>query len=166
MTPTPFELIQLVISAAGGSALIVAGLAGWLGKVWADRIMRSQTLLQDIDLDLRNRRIGAYLLLWKCTALLPKWPKAFGVSYSQLMQFSETLRTWYFETGGMYLSRSTHRDAYTPLQDHLMQVLSGVQQDCMLNVVTDAHYESIRAHCSALRTALAADIESRREGPA
>jgi hypothetical protein len=160
------EIIVTIVSAIGGSALVVAGLAAWLGKVWADRISQSQKLLQDIDLDLRTRRIGVYDRLWKSTALLPKWPKAKGVTYSQLMQFSETLRTWYFETGGMYLSRSTHRDAYSPLQDELMRVLSGIEPEHMVDAITDAHYEAVRVRGSALRTALATDIESRREGPA
>jgi hypothetical protein len=96
---TSLEIIMTVITAAGGSAVIVAGLVAWLGKVWADRIAQAQKLLQDIDIDLRNRRIVVYGSLWKSTALLPKWPKASGVTYEQLMQFSESLRSWYFETG-------------------------------------------------------------------
>jgi hypothetical protein len=159
---TAFEIIATVITAAGGSAVIVAGLAAWLGKVWADRIAQSQKLLQDIDLDLRKRRIEVYAELWKATALLPKWPKATGVTYEQLLQFSGALRTWYYEKGGMYLSRSTHRDSYSPLQDTLAEIL----QDNKSGLISDQHYESIRRRCSALRTALAGDIESRREGPA
>src|SRR5574341_188999 len=159
---TPFETIATVITAAGGSAVIVAGLAAWLGKVWADRITQSQKLLQDIDLDLRKRRIEVYGELWKATSLLPKWPKATGITYEQLLQFSVSLRSWYFEKGGMYLSRSTHRDGYSLLQDTLAKIL----QDNKTGIISDEHYESIRSCCSALRTALAGDIESRREGPA
>lgn len=154
------ELVATIVSAAGGSAVIVAGLAAWLGKLWADRITQGQKRLLDIDVDLRIRRIGVYAELWKSTALLPMWPRAAGVTYEQLMRFSEALRTWYFETGGMFLSRSTHRDAYSPLQEALREVL----QSHPTGVVSDAHYEFIRKRCSALRTALAGDVESRREG--
>lgn len=28
----------VLIASAGGTAVVLAGLAGWLGKVWADRI--------------------------------------------------------------------------------------------------------------------------------
>lgn len=159
---TSLELITMTLSAVGGSAVIIAGLVAWLGKLWADRITRAEKLLQEIDVDLRKRRIEVYAALWKSTSLLPMWPKAPGVTYQQLMRFSESLRTWYFEIGGMYLSRSTHANAYAPLQQELKELLETHPS----GVITDAHYESIRRRCSALRSALASDIESRREGPA
>jgi hypothetical protein len=154
------EIITAVIAAAGGSAVIVAGLAAWLGKVWADRIAQAQKLMQSIDLDLREKRVAVYPALWKETALLPKWPRATGVTYEDLRRFSETLRDWYFHTGGMYLSRSTHGNAYSPLQDELASVL----ETNPTGPVSADDYERVRKRCSALRTALAGDIESRREG--
>jgi len=155
------EIIVTVLTAAGGSAVIIAGLAAWLGKVWADRIAQTQNLLQEIDIDLRTRRIGVYEDLWKSTAILPKWPKATGVTYEQLRLFSEALRNWYFEKGGMYLSCSTHKTAYCPLQETLEEVL----RKHRLGPISGEDYDAIRERCSALRTALAGDIESRREGP-
>lgn len=157
----PTEIVLTVVTAAGGSAVIVAGLAAWLGKVWADRIAQNQKLLVDIDVDLRKLRIPVYQELWSTTSLLPKWPKATGVTYEQLLTFSQTLRKWYFERGGMYFSRSTHDKAYGPLQDTLADVLKTNKS----GVVSEEHYESIRVSCSVLRSALANDIESRREGP-
>jgi len=159
---SPVEIILTVISAAGGSAIVVAGLAAWLGKVWADRIAQNQRLHADIDVDLRKRRIRVYRELWSATSRLPKWPKASGLTYEQLLTLSETLRDWYFMKGGMYFSRSTHDKAYSPLQDALAEVLSAKSS----GVVSDADYEKIRRCCSTLRSALADDIESRREGPA
>ena len=158
---TPAEIITTVLAAAGGSAVIIAGLAAWLGKVWADRIAQTQRLMQDIDIDLRTKRIAVYEELWKSTAILPKWPRNKDVTYEQLLQFSETLRTWYFQKGGMYLSLSTHNNAYGPLQDALADVLKTQKS----GEVSGEDYEKIRLRCSALRTALASDIESRREGP-
>ena len=157
----PLEIILTVLTAAGGSAVVLAALAAWLGKVWADRIAQNQKLNADIDVDLRVRRIDVYQELWSCTSLLPKWPKASGVTYQQLLAFSQTLRDWYFMKGGMYLSRSTHDKAYSPLQDALAEVLKSNSS----GAVSDEHYERIRRACSTLRTALAGDIESRREGP-
>jgi len=127
------EIILTVLGAAGGTGVIMAGLSAWLGKVWADRIAQAQKLAGDIDLDLRKRRIDLY----------------------------EELKTWYFQRGGMYLSRTAHRDAYSPLQDTLANIL-GTQST---GPISDQHYELVRDRCSALRTALANDIESRREGP-
>lgn len=155
------EIILTVLTAAGGAAVVLAALAAWLGKVWADRIAQNQKLHADIDVDLRVRRIDVYQELWTATSLLPKWPKASGLTYEQLLTFSQTLRDWYFMKGGMYFSRSTHDDAYGPLQDALAEVLKSNSS----GVISDEHYEQIRRACSTLRSALAGDIESRREGP-
>lgn len=156
------EIILTVLTAAGGTGVVVVGLSVWLGKVWADRISQTQQLLGQIDIDLRDKRIAVYKGLWQSTALLPKWPREPGVTYEQLFGLSKTLRTWYFEGGGMYLSRTTYRDAYAPLQD----TLAGVLATHTTGAISDEHYDLIRTRCSTLRGALANDIESRREGPA
>jgi hypothetical protein len=158
---TPAELILTVLTAAGGVGVIVAGLAAWLGKVWADRIAQSQKLIGEIDIDLRAKRIPVYAELWKATSLLPKWPRATDVSYEQLGELSKTLRRWYYHSGGMYLSQTTHRGAYSPLQDAIGKLLV----EGKTGMLSDADYDKIRDCCSALRSALANDIESRREGP-
>ena len=144
---TPTEIIMTALTAAGGSAVIVAGLAAWLGKVWADRIAQTQKLMQEIDIDLRTKRIGVYEELWRSTAILPKWPKATGVTYEQLLLFSESLRTWYFQKGGMYLSFSTHKNAYGPLQDALADVLrTRTSAQCPMKITR--RYGVAAAHCA------------------
>ena len=166
------ELVRMVVLSAGGAATVVAGLAGWLGKVWSDRILQAQKSLADsllqsqkltgeIDSDLRKRRIDAYAPLWKATGLLPQWPRASDVTYAQLQDLSRQLRAWYYEMGGIYLSRSSHRDAYSPLQDALKEL----GQAGKSGVISETDYNDVRKLCSRLRTALANDIESRREGP-
>jgi hypothetical protein len=157
---TPLEVVAAVISAAGGSAVIVAGLAGWLGKLWLDRITSLHKLLGEIDIDLRKRRIDVYAELWTLTSVLPKWPKDENVTYEQLRLFSQALRNWYFERGGMYLSRTTHSEGYSSLQDKLQLVLSCEKS----GKLSESDYEIVRDRCSFLRTCLASDIQSRREG--
>jgi hypothetical protein len=158
---SPAEIILTVIASAGGAGVVVAALSAWLGKVWADRLSQSQKLLGEIDLDLRKRRIEAYAPLWKATGLLPQWPRAQGLSYDDLFGLSARLRQWYYETGGIYLSRSSHRNAYAPLQE----AIAGLHRQGRSGPLSDTDYDAVRRLCSALRTALADDIESRREGP-
>jgi hypothetical protein len=166
------ELVKTVLLSAGGAAALVAGLAGWLGKVWSDRMLQAQKTLSDsllqnqklvgeIDLDLRKRRIEAYAPLWKASGLLPQWPRAVGVTYEQLQELSRSLRAWYYEAGGIYLSRSAHRDYYSPLQEALNELGRAKKS----GVISDSDYDAVRKLCSRLRTAMANDIESRREGP-
>jgi hypothetical protein len=42
------EIVQAVLTAAGGSAIVIAGPAGWLGTVWAKRIARDQEFLLEV----------------------------------------------------------------------------------------------------------------------
>ena len=117
-----------------------------------------------IDVDLRTKRIAVYETLWTHTKVLPKWPREQGVTYEQLLEFTHTLRSWYFTGGGMYLSRTTQRHGYAPLQDALERVL-GQGKTGPLSHSNPDDYEAIRSKCSNLRSLLAADIESRRESP-
>jgi hypothetical protein len=153
------SFVVAALGAAGGSAVVVAALAGWLGSVWKERIARVETLLGQIDTDLRAHRLKVYPELWQSMAFLPKWPRDDSVSYEQLLEFSKTLRQWYFYTGGMFLSRSSQRDGYAPLQDTIAAILQA-KPSGPLSVV---HYDEVRERCSRLRTLLTADIESRRE---
>lgn len=59
-----------ILTALGGGAVIVLGFSGWLGKIWAGRLMAEQTAghnraLADLEADLReraDRRSQAYRL--------------------------------------------------------------------------------------------------------
>lgn len=155
-----FEIVAVILSAAGGSAVIIGGLVGWLGKLWLDRITNLQKLLAEVDIDLRKSRIDFYQELWEITAVLPKWPRNKEASYEDLHQLSESLRDWYFKKGGMYLSRTTHTEGYIPLQDTLMEILDR----SVTGKLSDADYDIVRDRCSTLRSFLAGDIQSRREG--
>jgi hypothetical protein len=170
MTPT-----EIITSLVGGTALtgVVAALSAWLGNVWATRIAdaekavlekeieRLKTELQflsQIDLDLRTRRIPHYAQIWSRLKLLPKWPRNQELTYSDLQDLSKQLREWYFQEGGMFLSREAFDNGYRPLQEALTDIFKVKQE----GLVSDIDYEQIRQRCSTLRTALTDDIQSRR----
>lgn len=161
MNASLFEVVLAILAAIGGGGAVVVALAAWLGKVWADRLSAQQKYIGEIDLDLRKRRIEAYAKLWQYTSLLPKWPRAEDVTYEQLTELSRALRQWYYETGGMYLSRTTHDQGYGPLQGTIAKVVG----EGRTGPLSPADYEAVRQRCSALRSLLAADVESRRDSP-
>jgi hypothetical protein len=146
------------MTALGGTGVVILGLATWLGKVWCDRIAQSEKLRGEIDLDLRKRRIDAYKLIWKATAILPAWPKDPKVTYGHLDTFSSELKDWYFKTGGIFLSYNAHHKGYIPLQEAI-ETLNVQDKSVSL---TDNDYKTIREKCSQLRTLLTQDIQSRR----
>jgi len=161
METSMLEVAMAILAAVGGGGVVVMLLAGWLGKIWLDRILSAQKFAGEVDLDLRQRRMQVYPELWKATSLLPKWPYDETVTYEQLRELSNALRRWYYETGGLYLSRTTHEKAYGPLQGAITSAIS----DGKTGRLSREDYEAVRRRCSLLRSHLAADIESRRDSP-
>ena len=156
------DLVTALLASLGGGLVAAGALATWLGSVWKDRIARTEAALIQVDVDLRLRRIEVYKPLWELTALLPRWPRDTEVTYEQLLAFTQSLRDWYFAGGGMYLSRTTHRDGYYPLQQELERVLSQGRTGKLCQRSPD-DYGAIRDRCSTLRSHLAEDIASRRD---
>lgn len=114
-------------------------------------------ILESSDTDLRTRRIEAYRPLWLFTAKLPQWPRA-ELSCGDLLQLSRDLRDWYFNSGGLFLSRSAMR-RYRLLQDALTAF---ADEDPRARLESD-EYDEVRHLCSRLRTQLTNDVRSRRE---
>ena len=156
------DFISALLASLGGGLVAAGALATWLGSVWKERIARTEAALIQVDIDLRLRRIKVYKPLWELTALLPRWPRDPEVTYAQLLGFTEALRQWYFAGGGMYLSRTTHKNGYYPLQEELERVLVQKKTGVLSHESPD-DYGAIRDRCSTLRTHLAADIASRRD---
>ena len=157
MQPTLTELLTTVLVAVGGGGLIVAALASWLGKVWADRIGHAVRVGGEIDLDLRRRRIEAYASLWRMTGRLPS-ARDTGITHDGLEQLAHELRAWYYDVGGFLLSRDAHDRGYGPLQGTIATVL----RDGVGGSLTPSEYDAVRKRLSVLRACLTDDIASRR----
>ena len=53
---TIFQSIEVIIGALGGGAVVVFALSGWLGKLWAERLMRDSINEQEKNLEnIRNK---------------------------------------------------------------------------------------------------------------
>jgi hypothetical protein len=113
-----------------------------------------------IDTDLRARRIAMYEELWRCTGLIPLWPRNPALRCEDIATLSTTLKEWYFGKGGMYLS-GTARKSYGDVQETIHNVLA----KSPTGAVSGDDYEEIRKRCSTLRTELTEDLLSRREAP-
>jgi hypothetical protein len=169
-----------IIAAAGGAGVIIVGVAGWIGKALLDRMTEANkraseieltarrqllSLTGEIDIDMRKLRLQCYPELWKATELLPRWPRADNISFEDLKALRDTLKEWYFNKGGMFLSETTFQGAYVPLQEELTKEISKDLSGRLPSDHYDDIYDRIRERCSALRSGMVNDIESRREGP-
>lgn len=169
---------DFIFGAASGSAIVVV-----LGVLFANRILdqiiksvdkglesalkraeeahkQSLELLAGFDIDLRERRIKVYEELWQKMELLPIRPRADNVSYKELMGFNMALRDWYFQKGGIYLSRNTQK-AFASLQGIIAEILKTKPS----GILKDKDYDAIAGICSSLRTEMTTDILSRKAAP-
>jgi hypothetical protein len=170
---------EAILGGATGGAAIAIVLAVLFFKLLADKIalaaeQRFESALKraeelhrvllaaatTVDSDLRAHRIEVYSELWKKTGLLPQWPRNQQLTYQQLRQLTTDLRDWYFEHGGMYLSRNA-RDAYGKVQEAMGSVLTAHED----GVVSELDYDAVRTQCSTLRSELTEDLLSRRGAP-
>jgi hypothetical protein len=136
---------------------VFAALLGIAGLVVGALINHLLAGRQGVDAAIRERRLAVYKELWLKTDVLPKWPRKLETSRAELKKFSEDLRNWYFNEGGMFLSESS-RKAYGALQKRLND--SDIAQGS--GSVSGEQYDSLQKRCSKLRTELAHDLLSRK----
>ena len=112
------------------------------------------------DTDLRDKRIPQYLALWKLLEDLAKYARPKQLTFDDLYKLTASLRQWYFEQGGLFLSEKS-RDRYFALQDAIEKVLD-IKGQPGAAMVDDGTYECLRKSCSDLRTALTRDVGTRK----
>jgi hypothetical protein len=131
------------------SGLGAAALSGWvtLRKVRRD-------LEAAYDSDLRGKRLDHYLALWprfSCLAIT----KREMLTHAVLQDFSDDLRSWYFNEGGLFMSRASQY-FYNQLQRKIASSLSAGED------LDEGDLGEVRFLASSLRTRLTEDIGSRR----
>jgi hypothetical protein len=136
-----------------GAAAITAILAALLAAA-GTYISTRRDLQLKFDASLRDLRIDAYKTLWAHLAVLRKYAREERLTGEDLRKLSGDLSTWYFDTGGIFLSPDT-RTAYFNLQD-VLEVLSE------RNRLDDDDEEFVRLVSSRLRTAMTFDVGTRR----
>src|SRR4051794_40183183 len=96
------------------SAALLAGVVG-LVAYWFKSL---RELKLKYDAELRSARLPRYRSLWAALEPLAKYGRARGttLSRSDAATLSRRLKTWYFQTGGVYLSMDA-RNAYFALMN-------------------------------------------------
>ncbi len=139
--------------------VIAALLAGLLTYLITSLRLRRE-LEAEYDLDLRGKRIEAYSKLWKLLQPLAKYAREKPFDLGKANALTKELRIWYFEDGGLLLSGEA-RDAYFKVQDALT---AASQKKSEIAGEDLPDFKKIRKLASALRTALATDVGTRKRG--
>jgi hypothetical protein len=160
-------ILEGLTGGAAGAAIAFTLLKSIAEKRFDSALRRAEevhhsllTTANTIDTDLRAHRIEVYTELWKMTRLVSRWPRNHNLTHRELQHFTEQLRSWYFERGGIYLSASA-RSAYGQVQESLEAIVKN-GEDLKVN---DADYDTVQGRCSELRSQLTSDLLSRREAP-
>lgn len=157
----PFQAGRGILAprmSALAASLVVAAATAALAIVGTYFTTR-RNLAATFDTSLRDLRIAAYAILWKDLEALAKYARLEPLDKEEAAALAATLKTWYFGTGGLYLSERTRQD-YFALLDGLETVATDVKD--RLRPEDD---EFLRVLGSRLRTGMTADVGTRRTYP-
>lgn len=79
-------------------------------------------LTAEYDKELRQERLEVYKTLWALLKPLARYSPEGPLTYQLVKDTSERMRDWYFEAGGIYLSRTT-RNPYFELKAAMQEVI-------------------------------------------
>lgn len=133
-------------------ALVFGGVIGVIFKYIYD--YRIVVLKQ-----LWGKRYQSYRKLLRLTGILPLYPVDPDVTYDALFKRSEELRDWYFEEGGLLLSKRA-RDRYFAVQEKIQALMDEPTREAHRKV-TPEDYNTTRKLFSSLRTEMTQDLMSR-----
>jgi len=113
-------------------------------------------LAVEYDKELRATRLRVYQKLWPVLKPLARYSAERPLSREIAKETSEKMRDWYFDKGGIYLSRHT-RKPYFELKEALQHVIDGEGDAVQPRLVARVHHAGTR-----LRAELSNDIGTRR----
>ena len=143
------------------SVTVIVALIGIVSTVTAAVVNGALAIRSKAGEDVRAGRLQAYPQVWQLTSHVSRWPVA-TLTHRQAADWHRAMRQWYYDApaaGGLYLSENA-RARYGDVQELLAIYLDGVPEDD--GAFPGDVYDSLRDACSALRTALTEDLQSRR----
>jgi hypothetical protein len=147
------------------STPLLIALIGIAGTVLGALVNGALATRAKINEEMRQLRLDSYPLLWQLTSSFSRWPRMTN-TYTDLEEFHRWFRSWYYETGGLHLSENS-RARYGEVQELMAAHLGAPEGQPMPaqpnGPIPDRVYSGILEACSALRTALTEDLESRRQ---
>jgi hypothetical protein len=146
---------------AGWQDVAVSGAFGVVFGGATAAIKGALTTRSKTGEELRERRLNAYTPVWMKTATISRYPPA-DITWADLEGLHLALRSWYFTTGGIFLSEHT-RDRYFDVQELLNVYLESRRTGGPAGAVEPADYDAIASTCSAFRTAMTEDLATRRQ---
>jgi hypothetical protein len=112
-----------------------------------------------IEPEVRRLRTESYIELWKLLVALARYDLPQPVDVEVVKKLSVSMRNWYFEKGGLFLSENS-RGPYFELKDVLRKVMRDPQHQ-MNEPLSNEEVGEIIAVASKLRANLSRDLGTR-----
>ena len=114
------------------------------------------------DKELRDHRLAAYKQLWKLLKPLARYSPEAPVTYQIVKETSESMRDWYFDQGGIFLSRES-RNPYFELKEMMQRIIDDQELQKEKDRLLDANrLQPLHHQGTVLREALSNDIGTRQ----
>jgi hypothetical protein len=150
------------------NSVLIGAVAGLLSAVithFATRAKIRLDLAAEYDKGLQESRLAAYKVLWEMFERLARYGRDEPITYAILRDISGKSKTWYFRTGGIYLTRASAAP-YFAWKAAMQPVLDDAELAKRPDAPIPKDYTEtiniiVRA-ASTLRTSLSEDIGTRR----
>ena len=117
----------------------------------------------EYDKELRQERLAVYQDLWKRLKPLARYSVERPLTRQVVRATSDSMRDWYFDVGGIYLSQRT-RGPYFDLKEAMQLVIDSPEwRKEPDQVLPDQTLQPLLKCGSALREALSNDIGTRQQ---
>jgi len=146
-------------------SILIGGAAGLISAVithFSTRAKIRLDLAAEYDKQLQESRLEVYKILWGMLEPLARYGRDKPVTHAVLRAISDQTRSWYFQKGGIYLTKRSRKPYFK-----WKEVMQPLLDDPNLAAQPDREIDKVRldatvAAGSALRTALSDDIGTKR----
>jgi|SoiMetStandDraft_2_1073263.scaffolds.fasta_scaffold81063_3 hypothetical protein len=115
----------------------------------------------EYDKELHSNRLTAYKELWPRLKPLARYSVERPITYQVVKDTSEKMRDWYFDVGGIFLSRAS-RKPYFALKDEMQKIIDDeALQKEPGKALGKKRLQSIHDFSRDLREALSNDVGTR-----
>src|SRR6185295_3376603 len=142
---------------------LVSGAITAVVTYWATLSKARLYLAIVYDKELRENRLAAYKELWKQLKPLARYTPETPLTHQVVKETSESMRDWYFDLGGIFLSRES-RGPYFALKQRMQEIIDDPELQKEKYRPLDAKWlKPLHDHGTALREALSNDIGTRQQ---
>jgi hypothetical protein len=134
-------------------ALVFGGILGALLKYWWD--YRGM-----VHKELWGKRYEEYKKMFVLAGNFPLYPRKASITYQKLSGISEEMRDWFFNHGGLLLSKKTRNKYFKVQKENQVTLIANETKDKNTEI-SDAEYDTVRILFSQFRRAMTDDLMSR-----